>query len=154
MDAREKDERSLLAVFAHPDDEACGPAGALAKYAAEGAQVTLVCLTHGGAGGPPGVRAQEIARAAQVLGAQLELWDYPDGGLARSDAWEIVRRLVDVIRRVRPQVILTFGPNQLSEHPDHVIAGWLTTLAFELAGDRAQWSGSLPEYAPAKLYFS
>ncbi|MBI3764834.1 MAG: pyrimidine 5'-nucleotidase, partial [Chloroflexi bacterium] len=122
--------------------------------AAEGAQVTLVCLTHGGAGGPPEVRAQEIARSAQILGAQLELWDYPDGGLAHSDAWEIVGRLVEVIRRIHPQVVLTFGPNQLSEHPDHVIAGWLTTLAFELAGNCARWPGSLPAYAPAKLYFS
>lgn len=148
------DDRSLLAVFAHPDDEACGPAGTLAKYAAQGARVTLVCLTRGGAGGPAEVRAQEIERSAQVLGADLELWDYPDGGLARSDAWEIIRRLVDAIRRVRPQVMLTFGPNQLSEHPDHVMAGWLTTLAFELAGECAQWPSAFLAYCPAKLYFS
>ena len=153
MSAREKDAPSLLAVFAHPDDEACGPAGTLAKYAAEGARVTLVCLTCGGAGGPPLVRAQEIARSAQVLGAYLELWDYPDGGLARSNTWEIVRRLVEVMRRVQPQVVVTFGPDQLSEHADHVMTGWLTTLAFELAGDCAQWPGLLPPYAPAKLYF-
>jgi LmbE family N-acetylglucosaminyl deacetylase len=153
MDAKEIGKRSLLAVFAHPDDEACGPAGTLAKYAAEGARVTLVCLSHGGAGGAPEVRAQEIACSTQILGAHLELWDYPDGGLAQSSAWEIVQRLVEVMRRVQPQVVLTFGPNQLSEHPDHVMAGWLTTLAFDLAGECAQWPGKLAPYAPVKLFF-
>lgn len=154
MPILEKHRPSLLAVFAHPDDEACGPAGTLAKYAAEGARVTLVCLTRGGAGGLPEVRVQEITHSAQVLGAYLELWDYPDGGLARSDTWEIVEKLVQLIRRLRPQIVLTFGPDQLSEHPDHVIAGWLTTLAFHMAGDCTRWPGALPEYAPAKLYFT
>lgn len=149
-----QEECSLLAVFAHPDDEACGPAGTLARYAAEGVRVTLVCLTHGEAGGPPEVRAREIACSAQVLGADLELWDYPDGGLANSDTWEIAGRLVEAIRQLRPQVVVTFGPDQLSEHPDHVITGWLTTRAFELAGDCTRWPGSLPEHRSARLYFS
>lgn len=153
MSVREKFQLSLLAVFAHPDDEACGPAGTLAKYALEGGRVTLVCLTRGGAGGSPEVRALEMACSAQTLGAHLELWDYPDGDLVHSSTWEIVGRLVEVIRRVRPQVIITFGPNQISEHPDHVMAGWLTTLAFELAGDCGRWPGALPEFAPGKLYF-
>lgn len=147
-------DHSLLAVFAHPDDEACGPAGTLARYAAEGVAVKIVCLTRGGAGGSPEARAAEVARSARVLGAGLELWDYPDGDLPRSDLWEIVARLVEVIRRDRPGVVITFGPDQLSQHPDHVIVGWLTTLAFHLAGDCELWPGSLPQYAPDWLYFS
>lgn len=145
---------ALLAVFAHPDDEACAPAGTLAKYAAEGRPVVIVCLTHGGGGGLPETRAAEIARSAEILGARLELWDYPDGNLARSDACEIVTRLAEVIWRERPGVVVTFGPDQLSEHPDHVIVGWLTTLAFHLAADCAQWPGSSPDRSPERLYYS
>lgn len=154
MNVQGNNQRSLLAVFAHPDDEACGPAGTLARYASEGVKVTLVCLTRGGAQGLADLREQEVARSAKILGVSLELWDYPDSGLAYSDTWEIYGRLVELIRRLHPQVILTFGTSQITEHPDHVMAGWLATLAFEMAGGCARWPSTLPGYALAKLYFA
>ncbi|MDP6278549.1 MAG: PIG-L family deacetylase, partial [Nitrospinota bacterium] len=94
----------ILNVYAHPDDESFGNPGTNALYAGRGAAVSLICLTHGEAGETNGVcapddlgevRAGELRAACAVLGIRrLELWDYPDGGLADVDDEEAIGRLM------------------------------------------------------------
>lgn len=144
--------RKLLAVFAHPDDESFTVGGTLAKYTAEGAEVILVSATKGEAG-IPGLNAAEAARireaelraAAAELGVrEVRFLGYPDGALASIDPNRAVARLMELLRELRPQVIITFGPDGISGHPDHVtVSRWVTT-AFEMM-DGAD--------APRKLYY-
>ena len=99
-------QRTLLAVFAHPDDESFGPGGTLARYAAQGVHVWLVCATGGEAGEiaptlmaehrrPEQVRAAELCCAAQILGLQGVEWlGYRDSGMAGSPDNQHPRALI------------------------------------------------------------
>jgi dephospho-CoA kinase len=121
--------RSLLAVFAHPDDETYGPGPTLARYADAGLDVHLVCATGGEAArhraghAEPGRlrrhREGELREACLVLGARsLELLGFGDGTLAPDDP-RGAARVAGAIRRTRPDAIVTFGPEGVSGHPDH-----------------------------------
>lgn len=162
-------ERRLLAVLAHPDDESFGPGGTLARYAREGVHVILCILTDGGAGALdhvlapreelPCIRREELRCAAEVLGIrELHAWDYPDGQLMEADWWQIEKRIAALIRRTRPHVVITFGPEGGgNQHPDHRAVSALTTVACERAGDPEQYPDhrlqQLLPYTPAKLYY-
>lgn len=164
------DELSLLAVFAHPDDESFGTGGVLAKCAAEGAEVPLVCATRGEAGevadpslvqGQPlsSVREAELRCACQILGIRdLRFLDYVDGQLARVDPHEAVGKLVRIIRELRPQVMLTFGPDGIYGHPDHIAVSSWATAAFASAADPSRYPEHLAEglkpHAVSKLYYT
>jgi len=161
---------SLLAVFAHPDDESLGTGGVLAKYAAEGVEVSLVCATRGEAGEVAdsslvqeqtlsSVRETELRCACQILGIRnLRFLDYVDGQLARVDPHEAEGKLVRVIRELRPQVMLTFGPDGIYGHPDHVAVSSWATAAFASAADPSRYPEHLAEglmpHAVSKLYYS
>jgi len=141
--------RSLLAVFAHPDDESIACGGLLARCAELGARVSLICVTHGeNRTGIPDedlsrVRAGELAAAARELGiAEVVLLDYPDGFLPWIDARELETRLASEIRRIAPDVVVTFGHDGLYWHPDHIAVHERTTAAV----------ASLVETAPALFY--
>jgi N-acetylglucosamine malate deacetylase 2 len=133
--------RSMLVILSHPDDESFPIGGTLAKYAAEGVEIKLVCATRGEAGIPEmqpeqagQVREAELRQAARVLGVQeVQLLDYLDGTLDQADPEEIVEQLVQVIRQVRPQAVITFGPDGISGHPDHLAVHFAATAAFERA---------------------
>jgi len=133
--------RSLLVILAHPDDESYGLGGTLAKYAADGVAVTLICATRGEAGidgltpEEAGlVRERELQVAAAVIGiADVRFMGYRDGKLALADPEAAVDQLVGVMREIRPQVVITFGPDGISGHPDHVAIHQLATLAFDRA---------------------
>jgi LmbE family N-acetylglucosaminyl deacetylase len=147
---------SLLAVFAHPDDEG-SVGGTLARYASEGVRVTLVCATRGEAAtiycdacATPDtlaqVRTKEMEAACRHLGIQDLRWlDWPDGGIQRIERAEAVNRIVALLREVRPQVVITHPPHGLYPHPDH-LALWEIVHA---AWQRAAADG----WAPAKLYY-
>jgi N-acetylglucosamine malate deacetylase 2 len=134
-------KRKILVILAHPDDECFPIGGTLAKYAAEGVEIKLVCATRGEAGipemqpGPAGhVREAELRQAARVLGVQeVQFLDYLDGALDQADPEEIVEQLVQDIRQVRPQAVITFGPDGISGHPDHLAVHFAATAAFERA---------------------
>jgi LmbE family N-acetylglucosaminyl deacetylase len=141
--------RTLLAVFAHPDDESLACGGVLARCAAQGARVVLLCATHGEnrSGhrdlGWFDTRAQELRRAADALGvAEVILLDYPDGFLPWIDAPEFEARIVSEITRVNPDVVITFGDDGLYWHPDHIAVHERTTAAV----------ASLDGAAPALYY--
>ena len=138
----------LLAVFAHPDDESFRCGGTLALLARRGVQqVHVLTATRGEAGscgdpplctpeGLPAVRERELRCACAALGIEPpRLLDYRDGTLAGVDEEEAVEQVLTVIRELRPQVLLTWPPDGLSGHPDHVAVSRWTALAFE----RAHW---------------
>ena len=164
------EQRCLLAAFAHPDDEAFGTAGVFRKYRDEGATTALVCATRGEEGhiSDPTlataqtlgqVREQELREACRIIGIEdLSFLDYHDGSLAQADPIEATGRLGRQIRRVRPQVVVTFDANGGYGHRDHMAIHRLTVAAFQQAGDPTCYPEQLAEglrpYAPQKLYFT
>ena len=126
--------RSLLAVFAHPDDESLACGGMLAWCAARGVRVSLLCLTHGEHGPGPDrehlrdTRARELDEAARVLGiADLVLLDHEDGMLPWTDSTRLETDIRSAIRRFRPHVVITFDEDGLYWHPDHIAVHERTT---------------------------
>ena len=160
-----------MAVLAHPDDESLGFGGTLARYAAEGVETFLVTATLGERGryrghrdGPehPGpaalarIREAELRAAASALGiGELSLLDYHDGELDRANPREAVERIVAHLRRARPDVVITFGPDGAYGHPDHIAICQFTTAAVAAAADGsfAPADAAPPPHAVAKLYY-
>jgi LmbE family N-acetylglucosaminyl deacetylase len=157
----------LMCVLAHPDDESLATGGILAKYAASGVQTYLIMATRGERGWPgldadyPGpqalgrLREAELRAAAQVLGLrEVVFLDYQDGALDRADHAEAIAKIVTHLRRVRPHVVVTFDPNGMYGHPDHIAISQLTTTAVMAAADPSYHgltTGS--PHRVAKLYY-
>jgi len=158
----------ILAIFAHPDDETFLAGGTLAKCAARGWEVFLLCATHGEAGKRgeytqltpeefARVRQQELEAAASALGIQRPLFlDCADQQLAR-DCWaSATQEIIRAIRRIRPEVVITFGPDGISGHPDHVALSQIVTTAFwtaDLSSVLPVESSDLPPFSPSRLYY-
>jgi LmbE family N-acetylglucosaminyl deacetylase len=157
----------LMAVLAHPDDETLGTGGTLAKYAAEGVETYLLTATRGERGWwgvPPEnpglaalgqIREAELRAAAQALGLkEVAFLDYVDGDLDQADPREAIRKIAGHLRRVRPQVVLTFGPEGSYGHPDHIAICQFTTAAVVCAVDPAFATapGDTP-HRVSKLYY-
>ena len=175
-------DRCILSVHAHPDDEASKGAPTIARYRAEGVRSVLVTCTGGEEGDilNPAmnrpevrdnlheVRLAELRRAAEIIGYdELVLLGYRDSGMPESvanahpDAFanaefdEAVAALVAIIRRTRPQVILTYDDEQTwYPHPDHLQVHAISVPAFELAGDSSYRPDLGDPFAPSKLYYS
>ena len=140
----------LLLLFAHPDDESVFAAGVACRTVAAGGFVGLCTATageRGRVGVPPEcepealgrIRQHELLDACGELGiATLRVLGYPDRGLAAAPADTIRRQLVEVVRAVRPQVVITFDPNGSNLHPDHVAISRFASDAMGAAGD-ARW---------------
>jgi LmbE family N-acetylglucosaminyl deacetylase len=158
----------LMAILAHPDDESLGNGGTLARYAAEGVEVTLVTATRGQRGwfGEPSdnpgltalgaTREAELRAAARALGIhELVLLDYVDGDLDQADPELIECELVAHIRRVQPDVVLTWGPDGGYGHPDHIAIGQFATAAVMRAADprSGHRCASRGPHAVSKLYY-
>ncbi len=171
---------SLIGIYGHPDDEQ-GVSGLMAKYVRAGVGVTLVCSTRGEAGEiAPGVaatsenlgsvREEELKCAAEKIGIEnLYFLDYRDSGMAgtpenndpralwQANVLEVAEKVVRIVRRHKPQVILTFDPNGGYGHPDHIRAHQAATIAYYLAGDRRVFPEhareGLEPWTPVKLYW-
>jgi LmbE family N-acetylglucosaminyl deacetylase len=140
---------SLLAVFAHPDDESFRAGGTLALLARRNARVQVVTATRGQAGSRgnpplctpeelPAVRENELRCACSALSIQPPLLlDYQDGQLAEADPETLIAEILRVVKATRPQVMLIFGADGLSGHPDHVAIGQAAAEAFRRAEDVA-----------------
>lgn len=128
---------TILTVWAHPDDETFCAGGLLAAASQNGQTVTCITATRGEAGSQDlekwpanqlgSVRSKELASALKVLGiSNHHLLDYPDGKCADVDPKEASKRIADYISKYQPNTILTFGPEGLTGHPDHIaISGWV-----------------------------
>lgn len=135
-------------VFSHPDDESLACGGLLAWCAEAGVRVTLVCATRGERGPQghvaqlngslPDVRTLELADAARILGiAEVVLLDHADGFLPWVEASRLEAEILEVIVRVRPEVVITFGADGLYWHPDHIAIHHRTTAAVAARGNDA-----------------
>jgi len=175
-------DRCLLSIHAHPDDEASKGAPTVAKYKTEGVRAVLVTCTGGEEGDilnpamdRPEIRAdlaavrkRELEVASALIGYdEVVLLGYRDSGMpdseanARPDAFanaeldEAVARLVKIIRRERPQVILTYGDDQQGyPHPDHLRVHDISLPAFELSGDQSYRPDLGEPFTPLKMYYS
>lgn len=146
---------TVLAVFAHPDDETYLSGGLMAGAVRAGSRVACVTATRGEQGSPDeqrwpsgaplaAVRTRELEAALGVLGVTEHHWlDYPDGGCADVDEAEAVRRVAEIMSEARPDTVLTFGPDGQTGHPDHVSASRWTTAAFAHAAP----AGAVLHYA-------
>lgn len=179
--------RRLLLVHAHPDDESINNGATMARYAADGALVTLVTCTLGEEGEiiPPSLahlaadredslgphRRGELAAAMKELGVTDHrllggAGRYRDSGMMgaeqnrrpgafwSADVDEAAGHLVEVMREVRPQVLVTYDPEGGYGHPDHIQAHRVATRAAELAADAAYRPGSGPPHTIAKTYWN
>src|SRR5207342_350815 len=141
LDATGRRPVRVLGIFAHPDDETLCAGGTLAKYASTGADVRVVSLTKGGAGQirDAGAATRATLAAARerefhVAGTHLGLTetrclDYPDGELSDIDARVLVELVSQLLGELDPDVVITFGPDGFSGHPDHVAVGEAVTAA-------------------------
>lgn len=176
MTTNHKDNRTLLAVLAHPDDETFGMGGTLARYAREGAQVHLICATRGEVGdidekymhgyASPGERREHELRCAagHLRLTDVHFLDYRDSGmpgspdnhhpqaLAAAEVEAVAGKVASLIRKLRPQVLVTFDPIGGYKHPDHIAIHKAAVRAFDLAADPA-WEDGLPAHRTAKLYY-
>jgi len=157
----------LLVVFAHPDDESMGMGGTLAKYAAEGVETYYVCASRGERGwfGPeaqnpgPGrlgqIRTKELENAVVELGMKgLYFLDTIDGEVDEADPAEAIGKIVTHIRRLMPQVVVTFPPDGNYGHPDHIAAGQFTSAAIVCAADSSYTDiENLAPHRVSKLYY-
>jgi LmbE family N-acetylglucosaminyl deacetylase len=130
--------KTILGIWAHPDDEVFVSGGLMADAVRRGERVVCVHMTRGEAGlsfrkqCPPetlaSLRQTELEASLARLGvAEHRYFDYPDGRLARVPSGEAIVRLHDVLAEVRPDVILTFGSDGFTGHPDHKsLSAWVS----------------------------
>jgi LmbE family N-acetylglucosaminyl deacetylase len=157
----------LLCVLAHPDDESLALGGAIAKYSSLGVETALIIATRGERGwrGHPDqnpgekalglIREREARNASKALGiSHLTFFDYIDGDLDQADEGEATAKIVRVIRQFRPDVVLTFGPDGLYGHPDHIAISQFTTSAVVCAADTSYTpTRGLEPHRVSKLYY-
>ena len=171
---------SILTVHAHPDDESSKGPGTISLYSSQGVRTTLVCCTGGEVGdilnpamdrdevkkNLPAVRRAELDSAAAIIGYdEVVMLGYRDSGMPDSDDNDhpeafanaeldvAVARLVKIIRRVRPQGIMTYPEAQNRyPHPDHLQVTAISIPAFDRAGDPDWYPDAGPPHEPTKLY--
>lgn len=168
--------QTLLSVLAHPDDESFGMGGTLALYASRNVQVHLICATRGEVGSLDNDclegfnsiadrREFELRCAAKILElANIYFLGYRDSGmpgspdnkdpnaLSHQPLDEVAARIAHLIRKIRPQVVLTFDPIGGYKHPDHITIHQATVRAFEMASNPS-FTDEFPPHQAQKLYF-
>jgi mycothiol S-conjugate amidase len=170
-----------MAVHAHPDDESSKGAATMARYVAEGVDVLVVTCTGGERGSVlnpkmdrpevwadiGNIRRAEMDAARAILGVRQEWLGFvdsglpegdplpplPDGCFALEDTIAAARPLVEVMRRFRPHVVLTYDEEGGYPHPDHIMCHKISVVAFEAAGDPDRYPGTGEPWQPLKLYY-
>ena len=170
-------KRTLCFIGAHPDDETFGLGSTLAHYAAAGVKVYYICATRGEAGmnnlnqlhefeSLGKLRSAELSCAANILGlAGVVHLGYRDSGMLGTDdnknpealavapLGEVCKRIVKVIRNLKPDVVITHDPIGGYRHPDHIAVHNATVKAFEFAADLTKYPEAGSAFQPQKLYF-
>jgi mycothiol S-conjugate amidase len=176
------EQRRLMCVHAHPDDESSKGAATMAKYVREGVDVLVVTLTDGSRGSVLNpaldnpetlaniteIRAAEMDRAREILGVRQVFMGWVDSGLpegdprpplpegcfAAGDLAEQTAALVELVRKERPHVMTTYDENGGYPHPDHIRCHEVSMAAFEAAGDPLAFPEAGEPWQPQKLYYS
>lgn len=147
-----------LGIVAHPDDESFLFAGTSLKFADEGKDMIVVCATKGEKGADrlnrnlseeqmAQLRVQELKKACSILRCRCtDYFKYPDGGLEKIDYSKLVEELTQNIEEYRPEIILTFGPEGVSGHRDHIIIGKAAIDAANKSNHKVKeiWLASMP----------
>jgi N-acetyl-1-D-myo-inositol-2-amino-2-deoxy-alpha-D-glucopyranoside deacetylase len=171
-------QKTLVFFGAHPDDEAFGAGGTLAKYTAAGVKVYYACATRGEAGESApeylkgfssmgDMRWSELECSARTLGlAGIIHIGYRDSGMTGSKdnthpealisqpVEAVAGRMVKIIRDLRPEIVVTFDPIGGYRHPDHIAVHKAAVKAFHAAGDVKQYPEVGLPFQPQKLYYS
>jgi len=167
--SKARTQKRIACIFAHPDDETFATGGLIAKYAAQGVRVDLFCATTGDAGKTSGVpvasreevgelRRNELLSASRFLGvSDVEIRGYRDGSLSSADADQLIGDVVLAVRRWRPHVVITFGPEGApTGHRDHSAISRAATAAFFLAGLSTAYPQQLARvdaFQPTRLFY-
>ena len=171
------EKKTILAVLAHPDDESFGIGGTLAYYSRQGVHIELICATKGEVGEmepqyihenqtSADVRVNELRCAAGILGiSKIHFLDYRDSGMVGSQEnlhpqalcnqplETVALRVVEIIRSLKPDLVITFDPIGGYRHPDHIAIHKATVLAYAMAADPTA-ACELPPFQPSKLLYS
>ena len=172
---------TMMTVHAHPDDEVVFTGGTLALYHERGVRTVLVTATNGEEGeihAPEldpeearpqlgAIRREELRKACEILGIDhLEMLDYRDSGMAgteanartdnfhNADLEEVTARLVGLVRRYRPEILVTYDENGAYGHPDHIKCNVITREAFEKSADPSFHPEMGEPWQPLKLYYT
>ena len=170
--------KKITAILAHPDDETFGMGGTLAHYASHGAEITLICTTRGEAGDVAPefldgyesiaeLRMAELGCAAKTLGIKQHFYlAYRDSGMSGSESNahpealmnipidQVARDLTHLLRKLRPDIVLTHDPFGNYYHPDHIATHQATALAFFACRDETySVPDELPPHQVGGLYF-
>ena len=148
--------RRVLGIWAHPDDEAYLSAGLMDRVVRAGGHVTVVALSDGEAGFPDDdtrpigarrmLRRNELRTAMSEIGVtDLRFLGLADGGVDDADPGAVTDALVEIIEDVRPEVTVTFGPDGVTGHVDHVACSGLATQAWRLAAHGQLWYAAKTE---------
>jgi len=166
MDKWKINPRRLLAILAHPDDESLGTGGTLLKYASEGIETYVLTATKGQKGRygdlatKPSfeevgtIREKELRAACEILGVKETFtMSYMDGELDQANPEEIISEIAIHIRSIRPQVVITFGPEGGYGHPDHIAISQFTLASIVRAGDAVFNTLGFAPHTVSKLYW-
>lgn len=169
--------KTILAVFAHPDDEVFAAGGVLAKYGSLGVHTVLLCATRGEVGeiSDPAlataetladVRTGELQQAVAALGIhELHFLGFRDSGMVgtpenedarslhKADSDEVVRRIVRLMRTVKPDIVITHDPTGGYGHPDHIAVCKHVTTAFKVVSDANRFIEVGPVWQPSRLFY-
>jgi LmbE family N-acetylglucosaminyl deacetylase len=132
--------KPVVGIFAHPDDEAFGPSGTLAKFAKEGRDVYIICVTKGDAGDNysdktnnlTDIREEELKASAKELGVKEVIFlDFKDGTLSNNLYHEVAAKLQGKLEKLEPEILITLEPHGVSGHLDHIAVSFITTFVFK-----------------------
>jgi LmbE family N-acetylglucosaminyl deacetylase len=132
--------KTILGIFAHPDDESFGPGGTLAKLAKDN-DVHIICVTGGDAGQNhresttktlEDIRNDELKNASKILGIKKRYClKYKDGTLSNNLYHEIAAKIEEIVQKLKPDTLITFEPKGVSGHIDHIAVCMVTTYVFK-----------------------
>lgn len=122
---------SIVGIFAHPDDEAFGPSGTLAKLS-KNHDVYLICVTDGNSGkNLKDIRKNELFKSAKILGIkEVFFLNFKDGELNNNLYHKLAQEIEKYLEKLRPETVITFKPRGISGHIDHVAVSLVTTFVF------------------------
>lgn len=134
-------KKIIAVIMAHPDDEAFGPSGTIAKYTHEGHDVYLLCATKGEEGENRKkddirqiheIRAEELMDSAKILGVkQVFFLGFRDGSLSNNVYHAVAEKITGILKPLKPEIIITFEPRGVSGHLDHIAVSMISSYVFE-----------------------